>query len=100
MDITLILLILSGVILSVLVYVIRNLLFKVERYEDAVERQVTALEKINTVVSTSSKRLKELDTRGAFQADDETGYFFESLKEIQGLLDNSVVVDNYAAKEK
>ena len=31
--------------------------------------------------------MKELDNRGAFEADDEVGTFFRNLKEIQDVLD-------------
>ena len=32
--------------------------------------------------------MKVVDTRGHYQSDDETGFFFEQLKELQSLLDN------------
>ena len=31
--------------------------------------------------------MKQVDTRGHYESDDETGFFFEQLKELQLLLD-------------
>ena len=54
------------------------------------------------IISFSSERMKQVDSSGHYEADDETGFFFEQLKELQLLLDdifeNEEIVN--AKKEK
>jgi uncharacterized coiled-coil protein SlyX len=54
--------------------------------ERAVAEQQQYIDGISIVIEDSSSRLKELDTLGAFQADDEVGTFFTNLIEIQNLI--------------
>ena len=44
------------------------------------------LDKISKVIEVSDERLKKIDSLGRFEADDEVGYFFKSIKKIQNLL--------------
>lgn len=74
-------------ILIILVYILRNLLVKVEKYEDSVDLLQNTLTAIQSTIEDSQKHLNELDKRGVFQSDDEVGYFFEQLKEVQTELD-------------
>jgi len=60
-------------------FVIRNLLVKNEKLEDFVTKQSDA-------INECSKRVKQIDTRGTFSADDEIGWFFEEVKKIQEAL--------------
>ena len=41
-----------------------------------------------------------VDSKGTFRSDDEVGYFFETLKQIQYNLDQFNVPENYAKKEE
>ena len=34
----------------------------------------------------SDKKIKEVDARESFKSDDEVGFFFESIKQIQNIL--------------
>jgi predicted nucleic acid-binding Zn-ribbon protein len=74
-------------ILIILVYILRNLLVKVEKYEDSVDLLQNTITAIQSTIEDSQKHLNELDKRGVFQSDDEVGYFFEQLKEVQTELD-------------
>ena len=56
-----------------------NLLKKNEKLEDFITKQSDAINECN-------KRIKEIDTRGTFSADDEIGWFFKGIKEIQELI--------------
>jgi hypothetical protein len=67
-----VLLILSG-------YVISNLLKKVEKLE-------TFIAAISDNIQSANDRLKEIDEKGTFSSDDEIGWFFENIKEIQETL--------------
>jgi hypothetical protein len=51
--------------------------------EKAVIQQREYMDAISILVNNSNEKLKELDTLGAFEADDEVGTFFRNLREIQ-----------------
>ena len=85
------------VILSLMVvilgYTTFNLLRKLEKQEDAIGNQATILasylsylNKISDIIEFSDKKLKEIDHKGSFKSDDEVGFFFEEIKQIQGTL--------------
>ena len=70
-----------------------NLLRKVERYEDELNRRQDAIisyqEYINGLGSTvefMTKRIDEIDAKGTFKSDDEVGFFFDRLKMLNNML--------------
>jgi hypothetical protein len=79
--------------LSVLLYVIYNLFRKVEVLETLAEKHSDYLVRLNDMVSISTKRLDEIDDKGAFSSDDEIGWFFTYVKQVQDLL-KQYVTDN------
>ena len=40
------------------------------------------------IVEFATQKMKQVDTRGHYESDDETGFFFEQLKQIQLSLDD------------
>jgi len=80
-------------------YAIYNLLKKVESYEDVVTDQVKYLQNISNYIGESRKLIETLDSQGTFQSDDEVGYFFNTLKEIQEELNKYMLPENYGKKE-
>lgn len=60
-------------------FIIYNLLKKNEILEDFIKKQSDAIDYCD-------KRLKTIDDRGSFIADDEVGFFFTELKKIQEAL--------------
>ena len=85
------------VILSLMVvilgYTTFNLLRKLEKQEDVINNQATILasylsylNKLSDIIEFSDKKLKEVDNKGSFASDDEVGFFFEEIKQIQGTL--------------
>lgn len=87
MSLTTIILINVGILLLVvLFYVIWNLLRKNEKLEDAIEQRDNYIQNISTIMSESDKKLKEIDSRQIFESDDEIGWFFKGIKEIQELI--------------
>ena len=42
---------------------------------------------IQNIISSSTERMKQVDSTGHYESDDETGFFFEQLKQIQLMLD-------------
>lgn len=80
----------SIIILSVLVVVLSfttfNLLRKNERQEDILLGYLDYLDKISRTIEVSDKKVKALDNNGAFSSDDEIGFFFNTVKQLQGIL--------------
>jgi hypothetical protein len=60
-------------------FMIRNLIVKNERLEDFITKQSEAIQ-------ACDKRLKHLDHKGSFVADDEIGFFFKEVEKIQEAL--------------
>ena len=89
--------IIAVIILSVLVvifgYTTFNLMRKNEKQEDILTGYMTYLNKISDYIEITDKRLKEIDQKGSFESDDEVGFFFKQLKNIQSVL-NSFNVKN------
>ncbi len=79
---------------------VRNLLIKVEKYEDVTQDQTAYLQNISNIVNDSQKHLQNLDEKGVFQADDEVGYFFEQMKNVQKELNRYMLPENYGKKEE
>ena len=82
--------IIAIVILSIMVVVLGyttfNLLRKNEKQEDILIGYMSYLNKISDIIDLSDKKLKEVDARESFKSDDEVGFFFESIKQIQNIL--------------
>jgi len=56
-----------------------------DNYEDAVgdsENTTNFVLRLREIVLEMNERLKEIDSKGSFESDDEVGYFFIQLKEI------------------
>ena len=58
---------------------LRNLLIKNEKLEDFIAKQSDA-------INASNQRLKQIDDKNVFYADDQIGWFFEEVKKIQEAL--------------
>ena len=43
---------------------------------------------IQNIISSSTQRMKQVDYAGHYESDDETGFFFKQLKQIQLMLDD------------
>ena len=65
------------------VYVIVNLLKKNKKLEDMNVAQDTYIQQISTIMTESNRKIKEIDSKQIFQSDDEIGWFFTGIKEIQ-----------------
>jgi len=82
--------ILTIIILSILVLVLSytsyNLLKKNEIAEDIIINQSQYLDKISRIIELSSKKMEQIDHKGIFKSDDEVGFFFIQIKELQGIL--------------
>ena len=79
-------------VLSVLVVILGfttfNLLRKNEKQEDILAEYLTYLDRLSKTIEASDKKLKEIDRAGTFKSDDEVGYFFQSIQDIQDILND------------
>ena len=71
--------IILAVVVTTSFFVIRNLIIKNERLEDFISKQSEAIE-------ACDKRLKQIDDKGVFYADDQIGFFFKEVQKIQEAL--------------
>ena len=76
-------LVIAVLILSFTTY---NLLKKNETSEDIVVGYLTYLDQISRVIEISDEKLKKIDIKGSFASDDEVGFFFKQIKQIQNIL--------------
>ena len=94
--------IIIGVLVAFLLlisYINYNLLRQVEKYEDITQDQTGYLQRISDTIRDSQKYLTDLDEKGVFQGDDEVGYFFNNMKEVQKELNTYMLPDNYGKKK-
>ena len=75
MVITIIILSLIIVVLSFTTY---NLLKKNEKCEDVIKSYENYMTNLSTTIEFSNKKLKEIDSKGTFEGDDEVGFFFKT----------------------
>ena len=71
--------IILAIVLTVSFFIVRNLLQKNEQLEDFISKQSEA-------INICDQRLKEIDDKGIFYADDQIGWFFKELQKIQEAL--------------
>ena len=83
---TIILINVGILVFGIISYIIWNLLKKNERQEDIITTQNEYIQTISTIMTESNKKIKEIDSKQIFQSDDEIGWFFKGIKEIQELI--------------
>lgn len=87
MTTTTIILINVGVLtFGVIFYIIWNLMRKNEKLEDALIKRDQYIDTMSTIMSESNRKIKEIDSKQIFESDDEIGWFFKGIKEIQELI--------------
>ena len=77
-----------GFLVVILGYTTFNLLKKNEKLEEITTVYENFTEEFSEALIYSREKLNEIDERGVFKSDDEIGWFFEQIKEMQNLLDN------------
>ena len=82
--------ILLVILLGISIYVNFNLLKRNEQLEetyntlaDEYESMYEKMVEFEEVIDLADKKLKEIDSRGSFESDDEVGFFFKELKRLQ-----------------
>jgi hypothetical protein len=83
-------LIITICVLTVLVVILGfttfNLMKKQEKSEDILSGYLIYLDRVSRVIEISDKKLKEVDRAGIFEKDDDVGQIFQSIIEIQKIL--------------
>ena len=77
-----------SVIVVILGFTTFNLLKKNEKQEDILTEYLMYLDRLSRTIDVSDKKLKEVDRAGTFKSDDEVGYFFKSIQDIQDILND------------
>ncbi len=54
---------------------------RINQYENLITQ-------IQQIITFSTERMKVVDSKGSFESDDEVGFFFKEIKEIQSILDD------------
>ena len=78
----------TSVLAIILGFTTFNLLRKNEKQEDVLVEYLTYLDKLSKTIEASDKKLKEIDRAGTFKSDDEVGHFFNSIQQIQDILND------------
>lgn len=80
--------IISALVILVIIlgFTTYNLLRKNEKQEDIVAGYLVYLNNLSRTIEISNKKLKELDRGGVFEKDDEVGVIFQSILQIQEIL--------------
>ncbi len=69
-------------------YACYNLFSKTEKLEKIVDQQNQYITNISELIELSNKKIGESEIANAFKTDDEIGFFFETLQEIQTQLNS------------
>ena len=87
MTVTTIILINVGILIfGIIFYIIWNLMRKNERLEDALNKRDEYIDTMSVIMSESDRKIKEIDSKQIFESDDEIGWFFKGIKDIQALI--------------
>lgn len=90
--------IILSILLLLLGYAVFNLLRKLETLEDILMQSDTFVSGMTNKIEEATERLKDIDLKGTFESDDEVGWFFKSLLELQEELQS--YVDQYAPQKE
>ena len=59
---------------------------------------------IQNIIEFATTKMKQVDAKGHYESDDETGFFFQQLKELQellnGIFENEEIGENNSSVEK
>jgi len=69
-------------------YIIWNLSRKVAQLEQIATQQKIIIDSVSAIVDESDKMLKSVELTQAFQSDDQIGFFFKNLQNIQESLNH------------
>ena len=88
-----IIIIILVLLVLVLMFTNYNLLKKNEKCEDIIKSYETYMVNFSNIINFSDKKIKEIDARGAFESDDEIGFFFKQIKFLQDQLNGFKIIE-------
>jgi|TARA_R110000796_G_scaffold222312_2_gene338474 hypothetical protein len=77
-----------GVLVIIFGFTTFNLLRKNEKQEDILSGYLEYLDEISKTIEFSDEKLKKIDSKGIFANDDEVGFMYNQIKELQNILSN------------
>ena len=69
--------------MGITVWLIRSLIIKNKKSEALLTKQNDYLTHMYDTISMTERKIKEIDSKQLFQGDDDIGFFFTAIKEIQ-----------------
>jgi hypothetical protein len=82
--------ILGGLVI-ILSFTTWNLLKKQEKAEDILAGYLDYLDKLSRTIEVSNNKMKEIDSKGTFASDDEVGFFFQTIKDLQSIFNEFTI---------
>jgi len=77
-----------GCLVVILGFTTFNLLKKNEKQEDILAGYQNYLDSLSRVVEFADEKIKTIDSKGIFKTDDEVGFIYEEIKNLQKVLSN------------
>lgn len=77
-----------GIGVVILGFTTLNLLRKNEKQEDILTGYITYLDQFSRIIEFSDEKMKKIDEKEIFKNDDEIGFMYEQIKELQKILSN------------
>jgi hypothetical protein len=75
-----------GIGVIILGFTTFNLLRKNEKQEDILTGYITYLDQLSRIIEISDEKLKKIDEREIFKSDDEIGFMYQQIKDLQRIL--------------
>jgi hypothetical protein len=75
-------------VILLLLYLVINLFIKNKKQELILLQYLDYLDKFSKIIELSDVKIKDLDNNEMFSSDDEVGFFFKTIKEIQNVLNS------------
>jgi hypothetical protein len=73
---------------TVVGYIIWNLNSKVAKLEQIAAKQKIIIDSVSAIVEESNRQLSQVELTDAFKSDDQIGFFFRNLQNIQDSLNH------------
>jgi hypothetical protein len=77
-----------GCLVVILGFTTFNLLRKNEKQEDILLGYQTYLDQFSKAIEFADEKIKTIDSKGIFKNDDEVGFIYEEIKNLQQILSN------------
>ncbi len=75
-----------GIGVVILGFTTFNLLRKNEKQEDILTGYIMYLDQLSRIIEISDEKLKKIDEREIFKSDDEIGFMYQQIKDLQRIL--------------